>query len=153
MRCAPDGSKPILAACQPEDHDMPAATRAQYRKKASQYVVAVRLDLETDGLVYRKWGDTQRAKAGDWLVDNEGDVYTVDAEAFARTYERVLAGVYIKTTPVWAEVATQPGSVKTKEGQSHYKTGDYIVSNHKNGDDAYCISKEKFEAMYSRSDA
>src|SRR5262245_53084089 len=72
-----------------------SAKRAQYRKKASQYVVAVRLDLETDGLVYRKWGGTQRAKAGDWLVDNDGDIYTVDAEVFARTYERVLAGVYI----------------------------------------------------------
>ena len=44
---------------------MPAANRAQYRKKASQYVVAVRLDLETDGLVYRKWSDTQRTKTDD----------------------------------------------------------------------------------------
>jgi hypothetical protein len=151
MRCAGDASKPILPASRLEDHDMPAANRAQYRKKASQYVVAVRLDLQTDGLVYRKWGDTQRAKAGDWLVDNEGDVYTVDAEVFARTYERVLAGVYIKTTPVWAEVATQSGSVQTKEGQSHYQAGDYLVSNNKNGDDAYCIAKEKFEAMYSHA--
>lgn len=130
---------------------MPAAKRAQYRKKASQYVVAVQLDLETDGLVYRKWGDTQRAKAGDWLVDNDGDVYTVAADVFARTYERVLAGVYIKTTPIWAEVAAQAGSVKTKEGASHYERGDYIVSNNENGDDAYCIAKEKFEATYSRS--
>jgi hypothetical protein len=152
MRCAGDGSKPILIACQSEDHDMPAANRAPYRKKASQYVVAVRLDLETDGLVYRKWGDTQRAKAGDWLVNNDGDVYTVDAAVFARTYERVVAGVYIKITPVWAEVATQAGSVQTKEGKSHYQAGDYIVSNNKNGDDAYCIAKEKFEAMYSRAD-
>ena len=132
---------------------MPAANRAPYRKKASEYVVAVRLDFETDGLVYRKWGGTQRAKAGDWLVDNAGDVYTVDAEVFARTYERVLAGVYIKITPVWAEVATHAGSVKTKEGQSHYQAGDYIVSNNKNGDDAWCIAKEKFQAMYSRVDA
>lgn len=131
---------------------MPAAKRAQYRKKASQYVVAVQLDLETDGLVYRKWGDTQRAQAGDWLVDNDGDVYTVAADVFARTYERVLAGVYIKTTPIWAEVAAQAGSVKTKEGASHYERGDYIVSNNENGDDAYCIAKEKFEATYSRSD-
>ena len=129
---------------------MPAANRVPYRKKASEYVVAVRLDFETDGLVYRKWGGTQRAKAGDWLVDNAGDVYTVDAEVFARTYERVLAGVYIKITPVWAEVATHAGSVKTKEGQSHYQAGDYIVSNNKNGDDAYCTAKEKFESMYSR---
>ena len=131
---------------------MPAAKRAPYRKKASQYVVAVQLDLDTDGLVYRKWGDTQRAKRGDWLVDNDGDIYTVDAKVFARTYERVEGGMYIKTTPIWAEVATRDGSVKTKEGRSHYKRGDYIVSNNKNGDDAYCISAKKFEDMYTRAD-
>jgi hypothetical protein len=126
--------------------------RALYRKKASHYVVAVRLDLETDGIVYRKWGDTQRAKRGDWLVDNDGDVYTVDAESFAQTYERVVAGVYVKTTPVWAEVATQAGSVKTKEGRSHYERGDYIVYNDQNATDGYCVSAEKFEAMYTRAD-
>jgi hypothetical protein len=139
-------------ALKSEDGDMPAAKRAQYRKKANQYVVAVRLDLETDGIVYKKWGDTQRAKRGDWLVDNAGDVYTVDAEVFARTYEQVVAGVYIKTSSVWAEVAAQSGSVQTKEGRSHYAQGDYIVSNNENGDDAYCMSAEKFEEMYTRSD-
>lgn len=130
---------------------MSAEKRVKYRKKASQYVVAVRLDLDIDGLVYRKWGDTQRAKKGDWLVDNRGDVYTVDAAVFERTYERVAAGIYIKTTPVWAEVATQAGSVKTKEGRSHYEAGDYIASNHENGDDAYCVSKQKFEEMYTEA--
>jgi hypothetical protein len=132
---------------------MPAAKRARYRKKASKYVVAVRLDLETDGIVYKKWKDTQRAKRGDWLVDNEGDIYTVDADVFARTYERVVAGLYIKTTAVWAEVATQSGSVQTKEGRSHYEAGDYIVSNDEQGGDAYCMAAKDFEAMYTRSDA
>jgi hypothetical protein len=115
---------------------MPAAKRARYRKKANQYVIAVRLDLDTDGLVYRKWGGTQRAKRGDWLIDNGGDVYTVDAKSFSRTYERVAAGRYLKTTPVWAQVATEAGSVQTKEGTSSYKRGDYIVYNNKNGTDA-----------------
>lgn len=132
---------------------MPVAKRYRYRKKASQYVVAVQLELETDGLVYTKWGGTQRAKRGDWLVNNDGDTYTVDKDVFARTYERVEGGIYIKTTPVWAEVATQAGSVKTKEGSSHYEAGDYIVSNNEDGSDAYCTSKAKFEAMYTRSDA
>jgi hypothetical protein len=36
-------------------------------------VIAVRLDLETDGFSYRKWGDTQRCKAGDFIVSNDGD--------------------------------------------------------------------------------
>jgi hypothetical protein len=54
----------------------------------------------------------------------------------------------VKTTPVWAERATQPGRVATKEGQSHYSAGDYLVSNNEDGTDAYCIAAAKFEAMY-----
>jgi hypothetical protein len=128
---------------------MPSAPkRRKYRKKPSQYVVAVRLDIDTDGISYRKWGGQQRAKRGDWLVDNDGDVYTVNAKVFAKTYQRLRPGIYLKTTPVWAEVATQPGSVKTKEGESHYKRGDYIVYNQRNGGDGYCTTAAKFKAMY-----
>jgi hypothetical protein len=79
--------------------------RLRYRKKANQFVTAVRLNLDTDGLVYRKWGGRQRGKRGDWLVDNHGEVYTVDARSFARKYRRLSPGVYVKATPVWAEVA------------------------------------------------
>jgi hypothetical protein len=111
-------------------------------------VIAVRLDLDTKGLEYRKWGATQRAKQGDWLVVNEGDVYTVDARTFARTYKRLEPGRYVKKTPIWAEQANEAGSVKTKEGRSNYKRGDYIVSNTKSGADAYCIREAKFREMY-----
>ncbi len=79
-------------------------------------MVAVELDLDTDGFSYRKWGAQQRCKRGDWLVDNGGDIYTVDRDVFANTYRNVGAGKYVKTTPVWAEVAAQAGSVVTKEG-------------------------------------
>ena len=61
-------------------------------------------------------GAKQRAKRGDWLVDNGGDVYSVDARTFARTYKRLQPGKYLKTTPIWAERASEAGSVKTKEG-------------------------------------
>lgn len=123
-------------------------TRRRYRKKPNQAVVAVQLNLETDGFVYRKWGAEQRCKRGDWLVDNAGDVYTVDAGVFAGTYRKVGSGTYVKTTPIWAEMATEPGRVATLEGESHYHAGDYVVSNNKDGTDAYCISRTKFEAMY-----
>ena len=122
--------------------------RRRYRKKADQFVVAVRLELDTPGFTYRKWGGDQRCKPGDWLVDNQGDVYTVDAAVFAKTYRCVGPGTYVKTTPVWAERATQPGSVATKEGRSHYAAGDYLVSNNEDGTDAYCIAGAKFESMY-----
>ncbi len=123
-------------------------SRKRYRKRAHQYVVAVQLTLDTDGFVYRKWGAEQRCNPGDWLVDNGGDIYTVDKKVFADTYEQIDPGRYKKTTPIWAEPASEPGVVETKEGHSHYQAGDYLVSNNEDGTDAYCISADKFEAMY-----
>src|SRR5215468_5384553 len=109
----------------------------RYVRRPDRPVAAVRLALETDGLVYRKWGGEQRAKAGDWIVDNDGEVYTVDADVFARTYRRTGVGTYAKTTPIWAERASHPGRVRTKEGETRYSAGDYIVSNDIDGSDAY----------------
>ncbi len=123
-------------------------TRRRYRKKADQFVVAIELDLDTDGFSYRKWGAQQRCKRGDWLVDNAGDIYTVDREVFANTYRKEGAGKYVKTTPVWAEVAAEAGSLATKEGQSSYAAGDYLVYNNEDGSDAYCVNAAKFESMY-----
>jgi len=122
--------------------------RRKYFRKASQTVVAVRMDLQMRALEYRKWGGLQRAKRGDWLVDNGGDIYTVDGAVFARTYRRLRPGIYLKTTPVWAEVAVSAGRVKTKEGESHYKRGDYLVYNNRSGTDAYCMSAAKFKSLY-----
>jgi hypothetical protein len=122
--------------------------RKRFRRKAEQVVTAVRLQLDFDALTYRKWGDTQIARAGDWLVDNGGDVYTVEAESFARTYTEVGPGRFIKTAPVWAEQARRGGTVRTKEGRTHYAAGDWLVSNTKEGSDAYAISAETFERLY-----
>ena len=124
----------------------------RYVRRPDSPVVAVRLDLDTDGFVYRKWGDVQRAKRGDWLVDNAGDVYTVDKDTFARTYEKVSEGRYRKTTPVWAEPAKEAGRVTTLEGSTGYQAGDYLVFNQEDGGDAYAIAKASFEAMYEPAD-
>jgi hypothetical protein len=126
--------------------------RLKYVKRASQAVAAVQLALETDGFTYRKWGGVQRCKTGDWLVDNDGDVYTVDREVFARTYRRTGVGAYLKITPIWAEKAEDDGSVPTKEGATQYRAGDYLVFNEESGGDAYAIDADKFEAMYERKD-
>ena len=124
--------------------------RQRYRKKADQFVIAVQLNLDTAGLHYRKWGGEQHAKQGDWLVDNNGDVYTVEQASFAKTYKQLSAGTYLKITPVWAEKTLVSGSVQTKEGHSHYVAGDYLVSNNEDGSDAYCIGATQFNAMYER---
>jgi predicted acylesterase/phospholipase RssA len=122
--------------------------RMRYVKRASQSVVAVQLALGGVGFTYEKWGGTQTCKAGDWLVNNDGDVYTVDADTFARTYARVGDGKYVKTTPVWAEVAKTSGRVQTKEGTTDYRAGDYLVFNEESGGDPYAATAHKFQEMY-----
>ena len=124
------------------------ATRRKYRKKHASIVTAVRLDLDTDGFSYHKWGHDQRCQRGDWIVNNEGDTYTVSHESFIETYQEVSPGAYRKVAPVWAQSATAPGSVATREGRTAYDAGDYLVSNREDGSDAYAVSREKFEAMY-----
>lgn len=128
------------------------ATRRRYRKRAGTAVVAVQLDLDTAGFTYRKWGGEQVCKAGDWLVNNGGDVYTVDRETFARTYRAESPGLYRKIAPVWAEIADSAGSVRTKEGATHYQAGDYLVFNEESGGDAYAVTARSFEAMYEPMD-
>jgi hypothetical protein len=126
--------------------------RRRYRRRPDRPVAAVQLNLDTDGFAYRKWGAEQHCKAGDWIVDNEGDVYTVDADSFAATYRAVAPGAFVKTTPIWAERAERDGDVATKEGRTHYASGDYLVSNQEDGSDAYAIGAAKFEAMYEADD-
>ena len=125
--------------------------RLKYVKRPSQTVVAVQIAMDTRGVRYRKWGAMQTCRRGDWLVDNDGDIYTVNRDTFARTYRRKAPGRYLKITPVWAEVAGQAGSVPTKEGVSHYRAGDYLVFNEKSGRDGYAVSASKFRRMYVRA--
>ncbi len=97
-----------------------------YRRKKATAITAIQLDLDTEGFTYQKWGGTQRCKRGDWLVNNQGDVYTVDRESFERTYCMVSPGVYIKDTPMWAKQAEAPGTIQTKEGSTAYQAGDSV---------------------------
>jgi len=123
-------------------------TRRKYIKRSGTLVVAVQLELETRGFTYFKWGSDQACKPGDWIVNNGGDVYTVDRETFQRSYLGESPGLYKKVAPVWAEVATQDGSIVTKEGVTQYKAGYYLVFNNEDGTDGYAVSPEAFEAMY-----
>jgi hypothetical protein len=126
--------------------------RRRYRKREPQRVVAVRLALDTPGFDYRKWGAVQHCKAGDWLVDNAGDVYTVDADTFASTYRAAGEGTYVKSAPVWAEPAANPGEIRTKEGTTAYRPGDYLVYNDEAGLDGYAVRRDDFERMYEPID-
>ena len=126
--------------------------RSRFRRRSDQAVTAVQLALDFDGFTYRKWGGTQTARAGDWLVDNGSEVYTVAADSFARTYRQMSPGRWLKTGPVWAQQARRAGSVATKEGRTHYEAGDWLVSNAEDGSDAYAISAETFAQLYEPDD-
>jgi hypothetical protein len=128
---------------------MAAEPRRRYLRRPDRPVTAVRLPLDSEGLVYQTWGGEQRAKPGDWIIDNDGDVYTVDADSFGRTYRKVATGAYVKTAPVWAVRAATAGAVKTKEGSTQYRPGDYLVSNSSDGSDQYAMTSEKFEDLYT----
>ncbi|VAW57434.1 hypothetical protein MNBD_GAMMA07-2335 [hydrothermal vent metagenome] len=120
----------------------------RYKKKPDQIITAVQLSLDTTGFDFQKWGAKQHCKQGDWLVNNKGSTYTIDQQVFAKNYQPLTPGTYIKTTPIWAEIAKQNGWIKTKEGKSHYNAGDYLVHNNEDGTDTYRINANKFEAMY-----
>lgn len=123
----------------------------RYRRRRSTRVVAVRLDLDTPGFEYVKWGHRQRCKSGDWLVNNGDDTYTVDAETFQRTYAQVAPGVFEKVGDVWAERARHAGSIESKEGRTSYAAGDWLVYNDDQRRDGYAITPERFDELYERA--
>lgn len=122
--------------------------RIQYRKRKSFHVTAVRFDLLFDGFEYQKWGHTQQCTNGDWLVNNGGEVYTVDNSYFLNHYQETSPGQYIKVGAVWAQIALDDGATNTLEGKTQYKKGDYIVFDRPIGGEAYAIEKAQFERMY-----
>ena len=73
---------------------------------------------------------------------------TVDGDTLARTYRSVSPGVYMKTAPVWAELAERGGFIRTKEGVTHYEVGAYIVYNDLEDRDGYAVNADPFEEMY-----
>lgn len=122
--------------------------RKRYRKRPGHFVTAVRLNLDMPVFHYKKWGGHQRCKPGDWLVNNDGDTYTVAAHVFMETYEELSPGVYQKCVVVLAERADAPGTIKTIEGITQYEPGDYLVHNREDGSDSYAVARVKFEEMY-----
>lgn len=119
-----------------------------YVRRSGTPVIAVQLDLDTDGFRYRKWGGVQTAAPGDWLVNNGGDVYTVARKTFERTYRMVSPGLYEKTQRIWARAAEADGKIQTKEGETHYRAGDMIIFNDEEQQDGYAMKTETFAKLY-----
>jgi len=122
--------------------------RKKYFKNSTAFVIAIQFNFKTGGFAYEMWGGSQVCKPGDWIVKNLEETYSIDREVFEKTYKEIDQGLYIKITPVWAEIADEPGVIHTKEGITEYTTGDYIVSNDEEGKDAYAIIPSVFEKLY-----
>jgi hypothetical protein len=123
-------------------------TLREYKRRPDTTVFALQLALETDGFDYVKWGARQHCNAGDFIVQNGDDTYTVAADVFVRTYKRVSGAEYRKTGTVWAEQRTEAGSIRTKEGTTNYAPGDYVVYNDRELTDGYAVERAKFEQTY-----
>lgn len=119
-----------------------------YRQRQGREVTAIRLNLDLEAFTYRKWGSTQNAKPGDWLVDHDGSVHTVDGDCFARTYRPTGPGRYRKQAMVWAAPASRDGVIFTLEGATHYRKGDYLVWNDEERSDGYAIGQDLFPTLY-----
>lgn len=115
-------------------------------------VTAIQIKLDTEGLFYNKWGSNQIGKKNDWLVESAtGSVYTIDNESFEKTYKLYSKGRYIKFASIWVTIADHDGNIKTKEGYSHYKDGDYLVANNQNGEDPYTPPADVIKNNYVRA--
>jgi hypothetical protein len=146
------GTAKLLPEHFPPRFDLPRRDgpggRRRYRRRPGQAVQAIRLKLATEGFRYEKWGGLQTCKQGDWIVRNGEEVYSVDADSFARTYRPLGDGRFEKTGTVWAEPAPRDGVVRTREGETHYRAGDYLVSNDDDGYDGYAVRRDTFVRLY-----
>lgn len=122
----------------------------EYKKRPdpSTFVTAIKLDFDFASLVYTKWGGRQIAEQGDYLLNNNGSVYTCDGHTFENTYEEVSPFTYRKVTSVWAVRAETDGWISTQEGDTEYSEGDMLVYNNQDETDGYAMSYTQFHDMY-----
>ena len=118
-------------------------------KRPDQAVHARRLDLDTDGFTYRKWGGQQRCKAGDWIVSSDGDTYTLDAKTFARNYRHLKDGAYLQPHAGLGRTGDR-GRRGADEGRRHQVSG-WRLSGLEPGRRrrGYAVAKAKFERTFT----
>lgn len=149
---APGESAPVSPPSAPSGAAPPTFPLASevrtYRRRENSAVTAIQLNLDVRTFTYYKWGALQSCKSGDWLVERDGSVYTVAAESFARTYKPIGPATYVKQGVVWAAPASCDGAIPTREGETHYQQGDFLVWNDKERKDGYAIKKDVFDSLY-----
>jgi hypothetical protein len=92
-----------------------AGKLCEYRRKERTHTTADRLDLDTDGFTYQKNRESRS------VVDNHGDVYTVDVNTLAYTYSEISPGVYEKTA--YGPDRRRDGAPYSPPARSHENPG------------------------------
>lgn len=80
----------------------------------------------------RSWrsarGSELSAAAGDWLVTDGAEEWTVVPDVFARSYRRLPDGRFAKDAPVAAVRLERATEVSTLEGVARAEPGDWLLS-------------------------
>jgi hypothetical protein len=74
-------------------------------------------------------GDALSAVAGDWLLSDGADQWSVADDVFAKSYRPIGDGRYEKTATVIAVRLDEPFAVQTLEGVATGAAGDWLVRN------------------------
>jgi hypothetical protein len=105
--------------------NIPMDARQRYVRRASQFVIAVQVDLETDGFTYEKWGGAQTCKRGDWLViaipsrepTKSGDQeFTSKPPPFGQKLQTRLARFVQRKVRLTTSLATTSSTMSPTEG-------------------------------------
>lgn len=118
----------------------------EYRKRA----VPVKAVLQESPFTCRvPWqSEPLEGNAGDWLISDESLSWPVAADVFAATYTKADGqDMYVKTGTVHAIKLFQPFTVRTLEGETTGRPGDWLVQGP--AGEAWPIPWEEFERNYT----
>lgn len=107
------------------DADTAVDWDAVVRQREPALVPAVR--KKKAFVVQTAWGETLRAKAGDWLLGAGSDRWPVGSKEFAATYTRVRKGHYVKTGWALMKRMAYDFAVQSPEGWVDGSAGDHLM--------------------------
>jgi len=113
---------------------------------SSSPVPAKRLDAEFDWS--NENGERLTGSAGDWILGEGEDRWSVIDSVFRETYREVGAGLYEKHAPVHAVKVSDALSLITLEGAITLAPGDWLVCNLSG--ECWGMSDNQFTAKYTR---
>lgn len=119
-----------------------AASGAEYRSIVT--VQARQLDAPQEWT--SRSGSLLRGQAGDWVLLDDSDEWTITDSAFVATYRQRADGSWEKPSTVRAIRIDGPVDVETPEGISHGGQGDWLVTGR--GAGAWPITARAFARRY-----